>query len=217
MFDLSIMAPTNTTKLDPTKFAWRYLPDRSEGRIPDEYQDFLVTACRVGSVSVEYEQGSELLTIFYPNLTSKDISSGRLVILALRSGYGDLDIRFDPISAVSSTAALSQAFIKLLFTTPATDVLFDDSEGFNLSSALSSISLDDEPALTVVINTGLQKVAQAIMTYQFSSDYTIPPQDYLVGAELVSISVDKHKAEINIQVRLTTKAGTKTFNFGVSQ
>jgi phage baseplate assembly protein W len=102
----------------------------------------------------------------------------------------------------SGLMRLSQSVVKLLLTTPGSDI-FDPTSGGGLERLIRGVSLDDTALVTGVVNGAVQRTKAQILKSQGSK--VLPAEEKLVDLRVVNINVDKTTLTVAIRLQIITR------------
>ncbi len=109
---------------------------------------------------------------------------------------------------VGGIAKLVQTFVKLLFTTPGSDI-YDRPAGGNVTSIRSlSASEENRGLLTGALDSAVARTASQLTTAQ-PNQRNLPLAERLLSAKLVSASFDPNSGTLYGRVRLISQAGAE--------
>lgn len=102
---------------------------------------------------------------------------------------------------------LLQLFLKLLLTTPGTDIFAPKSGGGALSHLGQSISTDEGTDIIADFIVSVDSTARQIVQIQGRSQAT-PPDERLLSAKVLSAGFNKNETAVIVSIELTSQAGT---------
>jgi len=115
----------------------------------------------------------------------------------------DLDIQLTTDHR-SGLLRVSQAFVKLLLTTPGTNI-FDVTSGGGLDSLIKRTSLSDTAGISGAVTGAVQRVKKQIMASQ-TGKY-VPAEEQLVDAKINSLNVDITSLSVAMKLQIITRGG----------
>jgi len=143
------------------------------------------------------------VTALYETISSVRVTSRNLTLTA--RSYIRFHVGRTP-SKVSGILRLTQLFLKILFTTPGTDI-FRPSTGAGALSSIGRTFGRDEGGTVIsdfILSVGTtQKQIIAIQ----ARDPAIPRDERLLAAKVVSAGYNKGEAALVVSVELTSQAG----------
>lgn len=110
----------------------------------------------------------------------------------------------------SGLALLCQQFVKLLLTTPGTD-LFDVAAGGGLVKAVQSTSLDDAASLAGAVTTSISRTVKQIMAVQASQ--VLVDEEALVSAKALRVTPVLGTLTVEIELVIVSRGGAARVNF----
>lgn len=136
-------------------------------------------------------------------ITSITVVSNRLVMT--ERSYIRFKIGRTP-SKTRGILRLMQLFLKILFTTPGTDIFANKIGGAGLSALGSNFGRDEGgeiiSSFVISVDTTLRQIIQIQ-----SRDPSIPPDERLLAATVVSAGFNPNEAALITSIELTSQAG----------
>lgn len=108
---------------------------------------------------------------------------------------------------ISGVLRLVQCFIKVLFTTPGTDIFAPSLGGGLLSRVSSYVGKDGGKSTISDVAVSLDITTRQIISVQ-SRNPSLPPSERLVGSKLLGAVYNRNDTSLNIRFRLDTQAGS---------
>jgi hypothetical protein len=137
-------------------------------------------------------------------ITSVAVLSRRLIITP-RSF-----IRFRIGTSASKTRGilrLMQLFLKILFTTPGTDIFAPKIGGGALTHLGQSVGLEQGSDVTAGLVVSVDSTARQIVQIQ-GRNQSIPPDERLLSAKVLSAGFNKNETALVASIELVSMAGT---------
>lgn len=138
-----------------------------------------------------------------PNVTSVLVTSRQLTLTSKSF------IRFkvsDQPSRVSGILRLVQVFLKVLFTTPGTDIWNRRSGGGGLRRVGTTFGSDDGGNITTDFIISVDTATRQIIASQ-GRNPSLPPDERLLSAKVTRASFNRELAAILASVEITSQAG----------
>lgn len=108
---------------------------------------------------------------------------------------------------VRGVLRLIQLFVKILFTTPGTDIFSPNSGGGALSRVGATYGQDEGENIVTEFVIAVQRTQRQIVSLQ-SRDQRSPRDERLLAANVVGKEFDKLQGALYMQVEIITQAGT---------
>lgn len=137
-------------------------------------------------------------TITSVTVVSTKLSMSRRSLLRFRVGRTP--------SKVSGTLRLMQIFLKLLFSTPGTDIFAPRAGGAALTRIGATFGQDEGGSIVSDFVVAVGSTQRQILAIQ-SRDPSLPRDERLLAARVLSAGYNRNEAALIVSVELTTQAG----------
>jgi len=118
------------------------------------------------------------------------------------SSYADTKLDSRLKSAID---VLAQKVVKVLFTTPGSDIFEPSCGGGILTLFDSRISLDDEAAVTAFVSQAVQSTSRYIIESQRM--LSVATEDALSRVDLLRVGIDLENLKVEVTLQIVSKAG----------
>lgn len=142
-------------------------------------------------------------TLTNATLTSVSVISQRLAIT--EKSFIKFRISRTP-GKVTGIMRLVQLFLKILFTTPGTDIFSPKIGGGGLKSLGSSFGLDEGGDIVSGFIISVDNTARQIIQIQ-SRRFNIPPDERLLSAKVIRAGYNRNETALLASVELLSQAG----------
>jgi hypothetical protein len=151
---------------------------------------------------------TRLLAQVPPSLVNQTVTSVTVVSTKLSVGRRSL-LRFRvgrTPSKVSGLLRLMQAFLKILFTSPETDIFSRSVGGAALSHVGTTFGADEGGSIVSSFVVAVGTTQRQLLAIQ-SRDPSLPRDERLLSARVLSAGFNKNESALVVSVELTSQAG----------
>lgn len=136
-------------------------------------------------------------------ITSISVLSTRLLITA----KSFIRFQIGPVpSKTRGILRLMQVFLRLLLQTPGSDIFAPTLGGGMLSHVGQNVGVDDGSNVTSGIIISVDNTKSQLIQIQ-GRNQTIPPDERLLSADVLSAGFNKNETAILVSIQLTSQAG----------
>lgn len=166
---------------------------------------------RVNGLVAEFTvTGPERLVLQVPQAARSGRVAEVTVLSSEASSSGDSVLRFRlgrPPGTVRGVQKLLQSFVRLLFTTPGSDIFAPDLGGGAMRVIGGPVRPSQEGDMLSDFVLAVEETKRQLTRIQ-SRDPRIPPDERLLSASVVGVGGDRARGRISVAVSVTSQAGS---------